>query len=133
MILGLVLLILAPIFAQLIYLAISRKREYLADASSALYTRYPEGLASALEKLGNSNTQVKAANQATAPMYTINPFAKKRAVNDWMSTHPPIAERVRILRGMGGNSYADYEKAYEQMHKGQGIVPKSALNPTAVP
>ena len=131
MILGLVLLILAPIFAQLIYLAISRKREYLADASSALYTRYPEGLASALEKLGNSNTQVKAANQATAPMYIINPFAKKRAVNDWMSTHPPISERVRILRGMGGNSYADYEKAYEQMHKGQGIVPKSALNQNA--
>jgi len=129
MILGLVLLILAPIFAQLIYLAISRKREYLADASSALYTRYPEGLASALEKLGNSNTQVKAANQATAPMYTINPFAKKRAVNDWMSTHPPISERVRILRGMGGNSYVDYEKAYEQLHKGRGIVPKAALNP----
>lgn len=128
MILGLVLLILAPIFAQLIYLAISRKREYLADASSALYTRYPEGLASALEKLGNSNTQVKAANQATAPMYTINPFAKKRAVNDWMSTHPPISERVRILRSMGGNSFADYEKAYEQMHKGHSIVPKSALN-----
>jgi len=131
MILGLVLLILAPIFAQLIYLAISRKREYLADASSALYTRYPEGLASALEKLGNSNTQVKAANQATAPMYTINPFAKKRAVNDWMSTHPPVSERVRILRGMGGNSFADYEKAYEQMHKGHGIVPKSALNQNA--
>ena len=128
MILGLILLILAPIFAQLIYLATSRKREYLADASSALYTRYPEGLASALEKLGDSSVQVKAANQATAPMYIINPFGKKRAVNDWMSTHPPIAERVRILRSMGGNSYADYEKAYEQMHRGQGIVPKSALS-----
>jgi heat shock protein HtpX len=127
MILGLVLLILAPIFAQLIYLAISRKREYLADASSALFTRYPEGLASALEKLGNSTTQVKAANQATAPMYIINPFAKKRAVTDWMSTHPPIAERVRILRGMSGNSYADYEKAYGQMHQGKSIVPKSEL------
>ena len=133
LVLGLVLLILAPIFAQLIYLAISRKREYLADASSALYTRYPEGLASALEKLADSETQVKAANQATAPMYIINPFGKKRAVNDWMSTHPPIAERVRILRAMGGNSYADYEKAYEQMHRGQSIVPKSALSagPTA--
>ena len=133
MIVGLVLLILAPIFAQLIYFAISRKREYLADASSALYTRYPEGLASALEKLGSSNTQVKAANQATAPMYTINPFAKKRAATDWMSTHPPINERVRILRAMGGNSYADYEKAYEDMHKGKGIVPKSALSPNTAP
>jgi len=127
LIIGLILLILAPIAAQLIYLAISRKREYLADASSALYTRYPEGLASALEKLANSNTQVRAANQATAPMYTINPFGKKRAVTDWMSTHPPIAERIRILRAMAGNSYADYEKAYQQMHRGQGIVPKSAL------
>lgn len=127
MILGIILLILAPIFAQLIYLATSRKREYLADASSALYTRYPEGLASALEKLAESGTPVKAANQATAPMYIVNPFGKKRALNDWMSTHPPIADRVRILRGMGGNSLADYEKAYEQSHKGQGMVPKSAL------
>jgi heat shock protein HtpX len=131
MILGIILLILAPIFAQLIYLATSRKREYLADASSALYTRYPEGLASALEKLAVSPVPVKAANQATAPMYIVNPFGKKRAVNDWMSTHPPIADRVRILRAMGGNSYADYEKAYEQAHKGQTMVPKSALNTTA--
>lgn len=130
MILGLVLLILAPIFAQLIYLATSRKREYLADASSALYTRYPEGLASALEKLAASDVQVKTANQATAPMYIINPFGKKRAVTDWMSTHPPIAERVRILRSMGGNSYVDYEKAYAQLHRGQGVVPKSALSPS---
>ena len=127
LVLGLILLILAPIFAQLIYLAISRKREYLADASSALYTRYPEGLASALEKLAASEVQVRTANQATAPMYVVNPFGKRRAVTDWMSTHPPIAERVRILRAMGGNSYADYEKAYEQMHRGQAIVPKSAL------
>ena len=131
MILGIVLLILAPIFAQLIYLATSRKREYLADASAALYTRYPEGLASALEKLADSSTPVKAANQATAPMYIVNPFAKKRAVNDWMSTHPPIAERVRILRAMGGNSLADYEKAYEQSHKGQSMVPQSALGSTS--
>ncbi len=131
MILGIILLILAPIFAQLIYLATSRKREYLADASSALYTRYPEGLASALEKLADSGTPVKAANQATAPMYIVNPFGKKRAVNDWMSTHPPIADRVRILRAMSGNSMADYEKAYEQSHKGQVMVPKSALGTTA--
>jgi heat shock protein HtpX len=133
MILGIILLILAPIFAQLIYLAISRKREYLADASSALYTRYPEGLASALEKMADSSVQVKAANKATAPMYIINPFAKKMAVNDWMSTHPPIADRVRILRAMGGNSYADYEKAYEQSHKGQSMVPKSALTSNTPP
>jgi heat shock protein HtpX len=65
---AIVLMILAPIMAQLIYFAVSRKREYLADASSALYTRYPEGLASALEKLGASTAQLKSANKATAPM-----------------------------------------------------------------
>jgi len=129
MIAGLVLMILAPLFAQLIYFAISRKREYLADASAALYTRYPEGLASALEKLGNSTTQVKAANKATAPMYFINPFAKRSAVTSWMSTHPPIAERARILRSMGGsNAFAAYEDAYEKMHPGKHVLPKSELD-----
>src|SRR4030043_666825 len=77
LIVGLVLMILAPIMAQLIYYAISRKREYLADASSALYTRYPEGLASALEKNGGCTQQLKSANQATAPMYLVNPFRKQ--------------------------------------------------------
>jgi heat shock protein HtpX len=124
---GIVLMILAPIAAQLLYFAISRKREYLADASSALYTRYPEGLASALEKLAASTTQLKSANQATAPMYTINPFRREgRAASDLTSTHPPISERIRILRAMAGASSADYEKAYRQV-KGKGIVPASAL------
>ncbi|MCL2679438.1 MAG: M48 family metallopeptidase [Dehalococcoidia bacterium] len=129
MVIGLLLLILAPLFAQLLYLATSRKREYLADASSALYTRYPEGLASALEKMATSSgTPVKAANKATAPMYIINPFGKKQAVNAWASTHPPITERVRILRSMGKNdSLAAYEQAYKQLHNGHGVVPKSAL------
>ena len=92
----------------------------MADASSALYTRYPEGLASALEKLGGSKVQVKAANQATAPAYIINPFrAKGRAAADLTSTHPPISERVRILRSMGGGaSLADYNQAYRGVHKG---------------
>ena len=74
---GIVLIILAPIMAQIIYFTVSRKREYLADASSALYTRYPEGLASALEKIAASPIQLKSANQATAPMYTINPFRQE--------------------------------------------------------
>jgi heat shock protein HtpX len=124
---GIVLIILAPIFAQLIYFAISRRREYLADASSALYTRYPEGLASALEKLENNNTQVKSANKATAPMYISNPFWKKgMSVSDPFATHPPIQERVKILRAMSGASLADYERAYENA-KGAKIVPDSAL------
>jgi heat shock protein HtpX len=119
-IVAIVLAILAPIIAQLIYFAISRKREYMADASSALYTRYPEGLASALEKLAGSKVQVQAANQATAPAYIINPFREKgRAAADLTSTHPPISERIRILRSMaGGASLADYDQAYRTIHKG---------------
>jgi heat shock protein HtpX len=120
----LVLAILAPIFAQLIYFAISRRREYLADASSALYTRYPEGLASALERIGGSKLQLQSANQATAPMYIANPFRKKgKAAADLTSTHPPLSERIRILRSMaGGASLANYEEAYERVHKGGGRV-----------
>ena len=127
---AIVLMIFAPIMAQFIYLAISRKREYLADASSALYTRYPEGLASALEKIAASTEQIKSANNATAPMYIINPFRKGgRVAEDLSSTHPPISERIRILRSMAGNvSLAGYESAYNQSHKGGGgIIPGSAL------
>jgi heat shock protein HtpX len=124
---GLILLILAPIIAQIIYFSISRKREYLADASSALYTRYPEGLASALEKLENNSTQVKAANKATAPMYISNPFYKKgMSVNELFATHPPLGDRVRILRAMAGSGYADYEKSYQQVTK-SSVIPASAL------
>jgi heat shock protein HtpX len=126
---AIILMILAPIFAQLIYFAISRKREYLADASSALYTRYPEGLASALEKISASPYQLKSANQATALMYISNPFRQKgRAATDLTSTHPPISERIRILRSMAGGSFADYESAYRKVHKGGGgILPATAL------
>jgi heat shock protein HtpX len=132
---GIVLMIIAPIAAQLLYFAVSRKREYLADASSALYTRYPEGLASALEKIASSTTQLKSVNQATAPMYTVNPMREKgRAASDLTSTHPPISERVRILRSMAGASPADYEQAYEKIKSGRNIVPASALaGATAVP
>ena len=128
LVIGIVFMILAPIAAQLIYFAVSRKREYLADASSALYTRYPEGLASALEKLGNSNTQVQKANKATAPMYIINPLEKRSlSAGDLTSTHPPIAERIRILRAMGGASYSEYDKAYRTAKGGTGVMPGSAL------
>jgi heat shock protein HtpX len=127
-VIGLVLMILAPICAQLIYFAVSRKREYLSDASSALYTRYPEGLASALEKLGTSEVKVKAANQATAPMYIVNPFQKRgMSIESLTATHPPLAQRIRILRAMSGASFADYDTAYRKA-KGQGnAVPASAL------
>jgi heat shock protein HtpX len=131
---ALVFMILAPIFAQLIYFAISRKREYLADASSALYTRYPEGLASALEKLANSTEQLKSANQATAPMYIINPFRKRGLkASDLTSTHPPISERIRILRAMVGASFKDYDQVYRQIHRGTGVIPAASLTAETVP
>lgn len=135
MVVALVFMILAPIMAQLIYLAISRKREYLADASGALYTRYPEGLASALEKLGTSTGQLKSANQATAPMYIVNPFRKKgMKASDLSSTHPPISERIRILRAMSGASFNDYDQAYRQVHQGgKGLIPAGTMAAAAVP
>ena len=134
LVVALVFMILAPIFAQLIYFAISRKREYLADASSALYTRYPEGLASALEKLGASTGQLKSANQATAPMYIINPFRKKGLrASDLTSTHPPISERIRILRAMAGASFNDYDQAYRQIRGGKGVIPAASLAAATAP
>ena len=127
LVVGLVLMILAPIMAQLIYFAVSRRREYLADASSALYTRYPDGLASALEKLENNDTKVRTANKATAPMYISNPFYKgTSAGNDLMATHPPLTERIRILRAMSGASYTDYETSYKAV-KNESVIPASAL------
>jgi heat shock protein HtpX len=130
LVVAIVLMILAPIMAQLIYFVISRKREYMADASSALYTRYPEGLASALEKIAASTSQLKSANQATAPMYIMNPFRNKgRAATDLTSTHPPISERIRILRSMAGASLADYEQVYQKVHgAGKGVIPATALS-----
>ncbi len=96
---GIALLILSPIIAEIIKLAISRKREYLADASASLLTRYPEGLASALEKISKSNQPLKTASAATAHLFISNPF-KKKSITGLFSTHPPIEDRVNKLRGM---------------------------------
>src|SRR4030042_1055349 len=90
LIVAIVLMILAPLVAQLIYLAISRRREYLADASAAMYTRYPDGLASALEKISHSTAKLTVATRATAPMYIVNPLGvSQRGLADLSSTHPP--------------------------------------------
>lgn len=102
-VLGIVFAILSPIVATLIQLAVSRKREYLADASGALLTRYPEGLASALEKIAHDPRSVRGATNATAHLYISNPFKGKDAKNWFASlfdTHPPIEDRIRILRSM---------------------------------
>lgn len=99
MIAAILLSILAPLFASLIQLAISRKREFLADADGALLTRYPEGLASALEKISADQEPLEVANRATAHLYITSPF-KGNKVSKLFSTHPPIEERVAALRGM---------------------------------
>ena len=100
-IVGLVLAVLSPIIAQLIRLAISRKREFLADASGVLITRYPPGLASALRKLSSDKEPLEAANKATAHLYIVNPLKDiKGKVNKLFSTHPPIEERIAILEQM---------------------------------
>ncbi|MCK4548875.1 MAG: M48 family metallopeptidase [Candidatus Krumholzibacteria bacterium] len=98
---GLLLAILAPIFAKMLQLAVSRQREYLADASAALMTRYPEGLASALEKIAGDKEVLEVANRATQHLYIVNPIKpfEKRA-KSLFSTHPPIEERVARLRAM---------------------------------
>jgi heat shock protein HtpX len=100
MLIGIVLSILAPIFAMLIQFAISRKREFLADASGALLTRYPEGLASALEKISKSAMPMANANKATAHLFISNPFGgRSRKVSTLFSTHPPVDERIKALLG----------------------------------
>jgi heat shock protein HtpX len=99
MITGLVFIILSPIIAELIKLAISRRREYLADASGALLTRYPEGLARALEKIQASNTPLASASTATAHLYISNPLTGQ-SISALFSTHPPIEERIKRLRTM---------------------------------
>ncbi len=99
MIIALLLSILAPIFAMLIQLAISRKREFLADASGALLTRYPEGLANALRKISADQEPLEVANRATAHLYIANPF-KGKNVSKLFMTHPPVEERIAALRGM---------------------------------
>lgn len=106
LVIGIVAAILLPIAAQLIQLAISRRREYLADASGALLTRYPEGLASALQKIGSYAGPMKKANHATAHLFIGNPFGAKSKsfLNRMFSTHPPVEERVRRLLATQGLS-----------------------------
>lgn len=104
--LSIIAIILAPIVGTLVQLAISRKREFLADADGALLTRYPDGLASALEKISQVETPVRRAGSATAHLYISNPLGggddekKQSTLSKLFSTHPPIRERIKILRGL---------------------------------
>lgn len=99
---GLIMALLSPIIAQLIQLAISRRREYLADASAASITKYPEGLASALEKLSTDIQPLESANKATSHLFIVNPLKNRKDSLSWFTglfnTHPPIKERIKALR-----------------------------------
>ncbi len=117
MVLVFVLAIVSPILIRLLYMACSRQREYLADASAARFTRFPDGLAAALEKLAVQNQEVPSGQVtgALAPLYIVNPL-QAIAASGWFSTHPPTESRIKILRSMGGRAgYADYEAAFRKI------------------
>ena len=118
MVAALILLILSPILAQLIYFALSRRREYLADASGAMFSRYPEGLARALEKLSGTHQPLADTSKVTAPMYIVRPLRQARGGGGGglFTTHPPVAQRVKILRTMaGGADFRAYDKAFGEV------------------
>lgn len=126
---AIVMAILAPLMARLLYLAISRKREYLADASAVRLTRYPEGLASALEKISNNYSEMKTANKATAALYIANPLKPKgMKLSNLTSTHPPMYERIQILRNIShGANFIDYQNAFTSIKGKQNIIPTSGI------
>ena len=132
-IVAIIMAILAPLVARLLYFAISRKREYLADATAVRLTRYPEGLASALEKISDSDLNLASANKATAGLYIVNPLKPKdMQISNLTSTHPPIHERVQILRSISnGANYIHYQNAFT-MVKGRSarsnIIPSSGIH-----
>ena len=100
MLIGLIFLILSPIFGKLMQLAVSRKREFLADATAVQFTRNPDGLISALQKISGDPNQLKVANNATENMYIVTPFRNKKKSSNLWSTHPSIEDRVEALRNL---------------------------------
>ena len=119
MIVALVVAILAPILIQILYFACSRRREYLADASAARFTRWPEGLASALEKLARASLPMANKNRAVAPLFIVNPVQALSAESVF-ATHPPLEKRIQVLRAMGdGAGFANYEAAFQKV-QGEG-------------
>ncbi len=135
LIVSILLAILAPLLAQMLYFACSRKREYLADASAARYTRYPEGLASALHKIsGLQQAKKQEVSRALAPMYIVNPLAASGRSTGLFSTHPSTEDRIRVLRGMTNDtSLAAYERAYESIHHDGIVGARSLSNVTEQP
>jgi len=128
---AIVLAIIAPIAARLLFFACSRRREYLADACSARFTRFPDGLASALEKIGAAALlgDTKHVSKSLAPLYIVNPLQSASATG-LFSTHPPLEKRITILRAMaGGAGYVDYEAAYRKvLDEQQGCLDEAFLS-----
>ncbi|MBI4412093.1 MAG: M48 family metallopeptidase [Deltaproteobacteria bacterium] len=132
---AIVFAVLSPIVARLLYFAISRKREYLADATGVRLTRYPEGLASALEKISRTDLDLPRANKVTAALYIVNPLKKKgMKLSDLTATHPPISERVKILRSLThGVNFTAYQEAFDSARgKHSNLIPRGGLADTAV-
>ncbi|MFH1355850.1 MAG: M48 family metallopeptidase [bacterium] len=126
-----IFLILAPLIAQLIYFAISRKREYLADACGVQFTRNPLGLANALAKIGGNIKPLKVGNSAIKPFFIANPEAT--SLSSLTSTHPPLNKRIAILQNMAGLGYKNYEQSFQKITGTKSsLLPKAAIN-TAPP
>ncbi len=132
--------LLAPLLAKIFYFAISRKREYLADATAVRLTRYPEGLAGALEKIAGGSDSIMNYNRFTAPLFIIDPqemAAAGEESNELFSigsTHPPVHERIQILRKLSGASFRDYQSAFMKLKKTGELIPERMLrDKTSVP
>ena len=132
LVIAIVVAIVAPFAAQLLYFACSRRREYLADASSALFTRYPAGLASALEKISGQAAPEAGASKVVAPLCIVNPLQETAAFS-LFSTHPPTEQRIRVLRGMAGAGLAAYEAAFQQTRGKSCLGPRTLQDSTDVP
>jgi len=140
MIAALVFALLAPLLARIFYFAVSRKREYLADATAVRLTRYPEGLASALEKLAVGPMSLEHYNRFTAPLFIVDPQetgpdgARKSALFSAGSTHPPVHERIQILRKLSGAGFRDYQSVFMKVKKEAELIPDRMLrDKSAVP
>ena len=136
-ILGLIFIILSPLFSYMFYMFLSRKREYLADACAAQFTRYPQALANALKKIseGNKNITFASDDEENEKYYKdaflnasyIIPLKKETVGDGLFSTHPATENRIRILMNMAGTDYSDYNKAYKKVTGDKGLIPKSAM------
>ncbi len=126
MIVAILFAILAPILAHLLYFACSRRREYLADACAARFTRYPPGLASALSKLGREKATSREINRGVVPLFIVNPL-QPFSSSSVFSSHPPLEKRIAVLKSMAGAGLIDYERAYESVFRGKNTLLDSSL------